>query len=202
MNHRRLNTGRMERNGIAFGEGLFISSPPSRSRIGGRAHRAFRSESGFGGWVDEKIKTVREAVPYHCQTIPQSTEPKKSHPQHLTIARTAGIGRSVFTWFIAWPAIGGRGILVYFERRRTTQPLMRTMLVIPIDVTNDLLPHPHDVHGHEDVPEVFIFHGTYEALDHGDATVLTDDPEARGNVISFTPAFRRPDSRTGRLCRR
>ena len=88
MNHRRLNTGRMERNGIAFGEGLFISSPPSRSRIGGRAHRACRSESGFGGWVDEKIQTAREAVPYHCQTIPQSTEPKKSHPQHLTIALT------------------------------------------------------------------------------------------------------------------
>jgi hypothetical protein len=37
--------------------------------------------------VDEKIQTAREAVPYHCQTIPQSTEPKKSHPQHLTIAR-------------------------------------------------------------------------------------------------------------------
>ena len=36
--------------------------------------------------MDEKIQTAREAVPYHCQTIPQSTEPKKSHPQHLTIA--------------------------------------------------------------------------------------------------------------------
>ena len=38
--------------------------------------------------MDEKIQTAREAVPYHCQTIPQSTEPKKSHPQHLTIAPT------------------------------------------------------------------------------------------------------------------
>lgn len=37
--------------------------------------------------MDEKIQTAREAVPYHCQTIPQSTEPKKSHPQHLTIAQ-------------------------------------------------------------------------------------------------------------------
>jgi hypothetical protein len=36
-------------------------------------------ESGFGGWADEKIESVREAAP--------NVESKKIHPQHLTISR-------------------------------------------------------------------------------------------------------------------
>jgi len=35
-------------------------------------------ESGFGGWADEKIESVREAAP--------NVESKKIHPQHLTIS--------------------------------------------------------------------------------------------------------------------
>jgi hypothetical protein len=38
-----------------------------------------RLESGFGGRADEKIQTAREAPPLLGR--------KKSHPQHLTIAR-------------------------------------------------------------------------------------------------------------------
>jgi hypothetical protein len=43
----------------------------------GAKHQDF-AESGFGGWADEKIKTVREAAPM--------LSPKKFHPQHLTIS--------------------------------------------------------------------------------------------------------------------
>jgi len=39
-----------DKEGIAFGEAVVISSPPNRSQIEGNP------ESGFGGWADEKIK--------------------------------------------------------------------------------------------------------------------------------------------------
>jgi hypothetical protein len=52
-----------DKRGIAFGEALLVSS---------------NSESGFGGWADEKIKTAREAAPHLGR--------KESHPQHLTIS--------------------------------------------------------------------------------------------------------------------
>jgi hypothetical protein len=64
---------RQKRHGIAFGEAVLISSPPSRSQMYGRL------ESGFGGRADEKIETAREAAPLLAR--------KKSHPQHLTISR-------------------------------------------------------------------------------------------------------------------
>jgi len=41
-----------------------------------------RAESGFGGWVDEKVETVREAAPLLSR--------KKVYPQHLTIALILG----------------------------------------------------------------------------------------------------------------
>ena len=43
--------------GIVFGEPSQMSSPPNRSQID------VKPESGFGGWADEKIKTLREAAP-------------------------------------------------------------------------------------------------------------------------------------------
>jgi hypothetical protein len=61
-----------DKEGLAFGEAVLMSSPPSRSQI------EVKLESGFGGWADEKIKTAREAVLHLGR--------KKSHPQHLTIA--------------------------------------------------------------------------------------------------------------------
>jgi len=61
-----------DKEGIAFGEAVLMSSPPSRSQID------VKPESGFGGWADEKIKTAREAAPHLGR--------KKSHPQHLTIS--------------------------------------------------------------------------------------------------------------------
>lgn len=64
---------------------------------------------------------------------------------------------------------------------------MRTMLVIPIDVTNDFLAHSRDMHGYQDMPHIFVFHGTYEALDHGDASMLAGGPEARCNVLPLAP---------------
>jgi hypothetical protein len=61
-----------DKEGIAFGEPVLMSSPPSRSQI------EIKPESGFGGWADEKIKTAREAAPQLGR--------QKSHPQHLTIS--------------------------------------------------------------------------------------------------------------------
>jgi len=80
LNHEPLNMGSRQRNGLASGEAVLMSSPPSRSQIGaGIRHQDF-AESGFGGWVDEKIEPVREAAP--MLSPPQ----KKLHPQHLTIS--------------------------------------------------------------------------------------------------------------------
>jgi len=63
LNHELLNTGCTKRYGLAFGETVLMSSPPNRSQMGvGVKHKGF-AESGFGGWVDDKIKTVREAAP-------------------------------------------------------------------------------------------------------------------------------------------
>ena len=50
-----------------------MSSPPSRSQMfAGDKHRDF-AESGFGGWADEKIKTVREAAPMLSAKKPSTT---------------------------------------------------------------------------------------------------------------------------------
>jgi len=88
LNREWLNTGNCKRHGIAFGEAVLMSSPPSRSQICGQARRQSFAESGFGGWAvpwtprwDEKIKTAREAAP--------PLRRKKSYPQHLTISRWA-----------------------------------------------------------------------------------------------------------------
>lgn len=79
MNHERLSSARKDTKGIAFAEAVLMSSPSSRSQMcAGAKHQDF-IESGFGGWADEKIKTVREAAPM--------LRSKKSHPQHLTISR-------------------------------------------------------------------------------------------------------------------
>jgi hypothetical protein len=63
---------RQREYGIAFGEAVLMSSPPSRSQMDDRLG------SGFGGRADEKIQTAREAPPLLGR--------KKSYPQHLTIA--------------------------------------------------------------------------------------------------------------------
>jgi hypothetical protein len=73
LNHHRPNIDRQKEYGIAFGEAVLISSPPSRSQMDDRL------ESGFGGRADEKIQTARE--------VPPLLGRKKSYPQHLTIAR-------------------------------------------------------------------------------------------------------------------
>ena len=58
MNHHRPKMNGKNKEGIAFGEAVLMSSPPSRSQID------VNPESGFGGWADEKIKTAREAAPH------------------------------------------------------------------------------------------------------------------------------------------
>jgi len=72
LNHHRPKINGKDKEGIAFGEAIRMSSPPNRSQI------EVKLESGFGGRADEKIKTAREAAP--------NLSRKKSHPQHLTIA--------------------------------------------------------------------------------------------------------------------
>ena len=73
MNHDRPNSNGCKENGIAFGEAVLKSSPPSRSRIcDSVACRRF-NESGFGGWADENIKTAREAAPLLSRKKIQST---------------------------------------------------------------------------------------------------------------------------------
>ena len=85
MNHRRPNIDRQKEygashrgDGIAFGEVVLISSPPSRSQMRAGIVRRGSAESGFGGRADEKIGTARQAAPLSGR--------KKSHPQHLTVS--------------------------------------------------------------------------------------------------------------------
>jgi hypothetical protein len=90
LNNQWLDMGRTKQYGIAFGDGLFMSSPPSRSQIWARACRGRLPESGFGGWADEKIKTAREAVPYCLfanHSAPPGLSQEKTHPQLLVISR-------------------------------------------------------------------------------------------------------------------
>ena len=57
-----------DKEGLAFGEAVLMSSPPSRSQI------EVKLESGFGGWADEKIKTARQAAPIiEPEKIPSTT---------------------------------------------------------------------------------------------------------------------------------
>lgn len=57
---------------------LSFSSPPSRSQMCDSVVCHLSDESGFGGWVDDKVRIVHEAVSLLSQ--------KKFHPQHLTIS--------------------------------------------------------------------------------------------------------------------
>ena len=58
---------------------FLLHHPPAEARCeAGQGSYESLDESGFGGWADEKIKTVREAVSLLSQ--------KKFHPQHLTIS--------------------------------------------------------------------------------------------------------------------
>jgi hypothetical protein len=62
LNHHRPEMNDKDKEGLAFGEAVLMSSPPNRSQMGVCVkHKGF-AESGFGGWADEKIKTVREAA--------------------------------------------------------------------------------------------------------------------------------------------
>ena len=81
MNHHRPYMNGRDKEGIAFGEAVVMSSPPNRSQIEGNP------ESGFGGWADEKIKIAREAAPLLGRF-------KKIHPQHLTISHSYCVLRS------------------------------------------------------------------------------------------------------------
>jgi hypothetical protein len=85
LNHRRPNIDRQKEygtthsgDGIAFGEAVLISSPPSRNQMHAGIVRRGSAESGFGGRADEKIRTARQAAPLSGR--------KKSHPQHLTVS--------------------------------------------------------------------------------------------------------------------
>ena len=62
--------------------GLFKHPIPARreSQIRDAVARYSLTESGFGGWADEKIKIAREAA--------RLLNPKKTHPQHLTVSQT------------------------------------------------------------------------------------------------------------------
>jgi len=62
LNHHRPNTDMQKRYGIAFGEAVSTSSPPSRSQIRGGVTCYRLTESGFGGWADEKIKTAHDVT--------------------------------------------------------------------------------------------------------------------------------------------
>jgi hypothetical protein len=79
LNHDPLNIDTCKEYGIAFGEAVLKSSPPSRSQIRDAVTCHHLAEFGFGGWADEKIKTAREATPILSR--------KESHPQHLTISQ-------------------------------------------------------------------------------------------------------------------
>jgi hypothetical protein len=54
-------------SGVAFGEDVSISSPSNRSQREGQLRTPPVdkpvNQSGFGGWVDEKIDVLREAAP-------------------------------------------------------------------------------------------------------------------------------------------
>lgn len=77
---------------------MFFKHPPTEARTLAKPQPASHSfderqlESGFGGWVDEKIKPARAAHPHVsnecclCGSIPEKTlKRRNSHPQHLTI---------------------------------------------------------------------------------------------------------------------
>ena len=74
LNHDRLNINGSNEYGIAFGEALSsFQTPPSRSQIRDAVTRYSLTESGFGGWADEKSKITREAAPLLSRKKIQST---------------------------------------------------------------------------------------------------------------------------------
>jgi len=62
----------------------------------------------------------------------------------------------------------------------STQPLMGSVLVVPVHEERQFLTHGLWVERDEDAAGAFMFHGADDTFDHGDAAVLTDE-EASDN---------------------
>jgi hypothetical protein len=90
-------------SGVAFGEDVSMSSPPNRSQMGGKpgttAAEKSLNQSGFGGWVDEKIEVPREAGPLLLAQRGQRMRPPKI--SSTTFDNTSGTLR-VLTTMISW----------------------------------------------------------------------------------------------------
>ncbi len=84
---------------------MFFKHPPTEARTLAKPQPTSYSfderqlESGFGGWVDEKIKPARAADQHvsneccSCDTLQEKPfKRRNSHPQHLTITLGLVVG--------------------------------------------------------------------------------------------------------------
>jgi len=60
----------------------------------------------------------------------------------------------------------------------STQPLMGSVLVVPVHEERQFFTHGLWVEGDEDTAGAFMFHGADDTFDHSDAAVLTDGAES------------------------
>jgi hypothetical protein len=77
---------------------------------------------------------------------------------------------------------------VHVHGDTSTETLMRTMLVVPVDVERNLLSDAFLTQRDKDTPSAFILHGTYQSLNDGDAPIFANGSEALFDVPWFGTA--------------
>ncbi len=115
---------------------------------------------------------------------------------HPARAPNARLRRSAFAfrrivrpWLETGSFVRRPGALVHFRRRTTTQPLVRSVFVVPYDIGSQLTPEIGQTHRHQNPSQVFGLHRADESLNDRQAAVFAHSTKARTNPASFAPPF-------------
>jgi len=87
----------------------------------------------------------------------------------------------------ARPVSGRNPPLEHFVRRLATEPLMRAMLAVPLDIRSHFLRHGLDVQRYQDPPHTLAFERADGPLRDRNAAVSANRPEARLHSVLFAP---------------
>ena len=95
--------------------------------------------------------------------------------------------RIVRTWFES-RTIARRGSgCVDFVRSSTAKRLVRTVLVVPDDVANELVVEVGQTYWHDDLSDQFILECSIESFDDGNGAVLSERTKARLDALRVAP---------------
>ena len=79
--------------------------------------------------------------------------------------------------------------MVELVGRPAVEVLVRSVLVVPVEVAGQFFSHVAAAQWDDDAACSLLFERSVEALDHGNAAVLSDGAEAWSDVLPLTPGL-------------